>query len=169
MISIVRRRWNVFWFEPGPAMTLGTCRLLFFGALFFWQLPHDFSSWGEYSRVFWMPIPLFERVGLRALDPTLLNVVQTVWKGSLFLSAIGLFARPAMIVAFALGTYLMGLPHNFGQTQHFDTLVVFASLALALSRAADAVSVDALIHAARTGTSRQPADDGEYTWPIRFV
>jgi hypothetical protein len=63
----------------------------------------------------------------------------------------------------------MGLPHNFGQTQHFDTLVVFASLALALSRASDAVSVDAFVSTVRTRRPRQLADDGEYTWPIRFV
>jgi len=169
MMAKLKERWNHFWFEPGPAVTLGTCRLLFFGALFLWQLPHDFSPWGAYSRVFWMPIPLFERLGLRPLDPSLLTFVQTVWKASLFLSAIGLFARPAMLVAFALGTYLMGMPHNFGQTQHFDTLVVFASLALALSRAGDAVSIDALVDAAREGRSRQSADDGEYTWPIRFI
>jgi hypothetical protein len=169
MMAKLKERWNHFWFEPGPAVTLGTCRLLFFGALFLWQLPHDFSPWGAYSRVFWMPIPLFERLGLRPLDPSLLTFVQIVWKASLFLSAIGLFARPAMLVAFALGTYLMGMPHNFGQTQHFDTLVVFASLALALSRAGDAVSIDALVYAAREGRSRQSADDGEYTWPIRFI
>ena len=64
-----------------------------------------------------------------------------------------------------LGMYLLGLPHNFGQTQHFDTLVVFASGALALSRAADACSIDALL----AGRRLPPRDDGEYTWPIRFV
>src|SRR4051812_33076638 len=169
MIATLRQRWNHFWFEPGPAATLGTCRLLFFGVLFLWQLPHDFSPWGAYSPVFWMPIPLFDKLGLRPFDPALLTVVQAGWEGALFLAAIGLFTRPAMFVAFALGTYLMGLPHNFGQTQHFDTLVVFASMALALSRAGDAVSVDARISSARAGTHRHLADDGEYTWPIRFV
>jgi hypothetical protein len=72
-----------------------------------------------------------------------------------------------MAVAFVLGTYLMGLPHNFGQTQHFDTLVVFASAALALSRAADACAVDALLARHRSPAPRP--DAGEYTWPIRFV
>jgi hypothetical protein len=62
----------------------------------------------------------------------------------------------------------MGLPHNFGQTQHFDALVVLTSGALALSRAADAFSLDALI--ARHLRARRPViDPGEYTWPIRFV
>jgi hypothetical protein len=161
--------WNAFWFAPGPASTLGTCRLLFFGALFLWQLPRDFSPWGAFANAFWMPIWLFDTLGLPAFSPLVLQWLQAAWKLALFLSAIGLFARPAMLVAFALGTYLMGLPHNFGQTQHFDTLVVFATGALAISRAADACSLDALLHAARTRSSDPPPDNGEYTWPIRLV
>jgi hypothetical protein len=164
-------RWNRFWFEPGPAFTLGVCRVLFFGTLLLWQLPHDFAPWGAYSRVFWMPIWLFDTLGVRPLPPGALTWLQAIWKVSLLLSAAGLFARPAMIVAFAAGAYLMGLPHNFGQTQHFDTLVVFASGALAISRAADAVSIDAWLASRRRGDPRAapPPDDGEYTWPIRFV
>jgi hypothetical protein len=171
MIAVARAiaLWNAFWFAPGAAATLGTCRLLFFGALFLWQLPHDFSPWGAYSDAFWMPIWLFDRLGIPAFSPVILEWMQAVWKVTLLLSAIGLFARPAMVVAFVLGTYLMGLPHNFGQTQHFDTLVVFASGALAVSRAADACSLDALIAAAASRDSRPPVDSAEYTWPIRLV
>jgi hypothetical protein len=90
--------------------------------------------------------------------------MQLIWKASLLFSAVGLFSRPAMTVAFVFGAYLMGLPHNFGQTQHFDTLVVFASGALAVSRAGDACSIDAL---RRGGDAAAPP--WEYTWPVRFV
>jgi hypothetical protein len=143
------------------------CRVLFFGALFLWQVNHDFSPWGGYSEVFWMPIWLFDRFHIPLLSPFTIGWLQIVWKGALLLSAVGLFSRPAMLLAFAIGTYLMGLPHNFGQTQHFDTLVVFASGALAISRAADTFSLDALI--AETRGSRRFAEAWEYTWPIRFV
>ena len=85
------------------------------------------------------------------------------------LGAIGLFTRTAMIVAFVLGTYLLGLPHNFGQTQHFDSLAVFVLGALALSRAADTWSIDALLAAIKRGSAERPADAAEYAWPIRFV
>jgi len=139
------RRWNGFWFEPGSATTLGVCRALFFGTLLLWQLPHDFTQWGAYSSPFWMPIWLFDTFNIPALRPSALGWIQLLWKVSLLLSAIGLFTRIAMSVAFVSGAYLMGLPHNFGQTQHFDTLVVFTSGALALSHAADAVSLDAWI------------------------
>jgi len=161
--------WNRFWFEPGPAAALGICRMLFFGTLLLWQWPHDFSPWGAYSSVFWMPIWLFDTLRVPLLPASAIVVVQAVWKAALFFAAIGLFTRVAMATAFLLGTYLMGLPHNFGQTQHFDTLVVFASGALAISCAADAWSVDAWLGARRHGSTATRPDDGEYTWPIRFV
>ncbi len=165
----IKRRWDGYWFAPGDALTLGVCRALFFGGLFLWQMPHDFSPWGAYSSVFWMPIWLFDTAGIPAFSATTITVLQSVWKASLLLSAIGLFGRSPMLVAFAIGTYLMGLPQNFGQTQHFDTLVVFASGALALSQACDGFSLDAW---RRTPVARQAVasrDRGEYTWPIKFV
>jgi len=163
------RRWNAFWFTPGQASTLGACRLWFFGLLFLWMLPHDFRPWGQYSSVFWMPIWLFDRTGIPAFSPETIGWIQLVWKLSLLLAAVGLYTRAAMIVALPLGTYLMGLPQNFGQTQHFDTLVVFAMTALAVSRAGDAVSLDSLIRAVRARSAASPPPSGEYTWPLRFV
>jgi hypothetical protein len=163
------RQWDRFWFAPAPAFTLGTCRLLFFGALFLWQWRHDFSAWGRFSSVFWMPVWLFETAHVPQLSVPAIAGLQALWKASLLLSAIGFITRPAMAIAFVLGAYLMGLPHNFGQTQHFDTLVVFASGALALSRAGDACSLDAWIAAASGRSRSAPPDDGEYRWPIRFV
>jgi len=35
VISAVARRWTQFWFAPKEALTLGVCRILFFGLLFF--------------------------------------------------------------------------------------------------------------------------------------
>jgi hypothetical protein len=169
LIKAAISAWNHFWFEPGPAAALGICRMLFFGTLLLWQWPHDFSPWGAYSSVFWMPIWLFDTLRVPLLPASTIVAVQTIWKAALFFAAIGLFTRAAMAVAFVFGIYLMGLPHNFGQTQHFDTLVVFASGALAVSRAADAWSMDAWIASLRQPASVNRPDDGEYTWPIRFV
>ena len=168
MVTALVRRWNDFWFAPGSPITLGMCRALFFGTLLLWQWSHDFKPWGAYSSVFWMPIWLFDTFGVPAFPPNVIGWIQLIWKASLLLSTIGLFTRVSMIVATATGVYLMGLPHNFGQTQHFDTLVVFASGALALSRAGDAASVDAWL-ARRSRRPHLAEDAGEYTWPIRFV
>jgi hypothetical protein len=164
----VSKWWNSFWFAPGSAVTLGLCRTLFFGLLFAWMVTHDFSTWGAYSQVFWMPIWLFDTFHLPKLPVAAIAAMQVVWKAALLLSAVGLWTRVAMATAFVLGVYLMGLPHNFGQTQHFDTLVVFVTGVLAVSRAGDAVSMDAL-QARRRGRPPQVDDRWEYTWPIRFV
>jgi predicted DCC family thiol-disulfide oxidoreductase YuxK len=161
--------WSRWWFAPGPASTLGLCRALFFTGLCLWQIPHDYSPWGTYSSVLWMPIWLFDEFHVPLLSATALHLIQTIWKVSLVLGAIGLFTRASMSVAFVLGIYLMGMPHNFGQTQHFDTLAVFVLLALALSRAGDAWSIDALISAWRRRSPAPLPHGGEYTWPIRFV
>jgi hypothetical protein len=165
-MTAIARAWDRFWFAPGSASSLGLCRLLFFGMLAAWLVPHDFSAWGGYSSVFWMPIWVFRVARLQPLSPDNLVLMQTVWKTSLILSAIGLFTRPAMVVAAVLGFYLIGLPHNFGQTQHFDTLVVLVLVALALSRAGDAWALDAYLNPRRI---HMPDESGEYTWPIRFV
>ncbi len=161
--------WNRFWFTPAPASTLGLCRALFFLGLCAWQFPRDYAPWAGYSSVFWFPTPLFAALHLPLLSVTSLSALETLWKISLVLGAIGLFTRTAMIVAFVLGTYLLGLPHNFGQTQHFDSLAVFVLGALALSRAADTWSIDALLAAIKRGSAERPADAAEYAWPIRFV
>ena len=163
------KTWSRFWFAPGPASTLGFCRVVFFTGLCLWQIPHDYSPWGAYSSVLWMPIWLFDRFNIPVLSASSLDAIQTIWKAALVLGAVGLFTRAATIVAFVLGVYLMGLPHNFGQTQHFDTLAVFVLFALSLSRAGDAWSLDALVAAARRRSPERPPEDPEYTWPIRFV
>jgi predicted DCC family thiol-disulfide oxidoreductase YuxK len=163
------RVWTRFWFTPAPASTLGFCRALFFLGLCLWQIPLDYAPWGEYSSALWMPIPLFEWLRIPLLPSAALDAVQILLKISLVFGAIGLLTRPATLVAFVLGTYLMGLPHNFGQTQHFDALIVFVLGALAISRAGDAWSIDALVAAARRGSAERPPDSAEYGWPIRFV
>lgn len=165
----MRKAWNTFWFTPAPALPLGICRALFFGMLFLWQVGHDFSAWGEYSRAFWIPIWLFDRLHVPQPSTSVLVVTQIVWKIALLFSAFGLFSRAAMAASFLLGTFLMGLPHNFGQTQHFDTLVVFVSGILAISRAGDAFSIDALRHRPEAVEGPLPTVHWEYRWPIRFV
>src|SRR5262245_37291865 len=106
------------------------------------MVTHDFSAWGAYSHVFWMPIWLFDTFHLPKLPCAASAAIQATWKAALLLSAVGLWTRASMTTAFVLGIYLMGLAHNFGQTQHFDTLIVFVTGVLAVSRAGDAVSID---------------------------
>jgi hypothetical protein len=156
--------WLTLWFAPSSATNLGVSRALFFTGVLAVHFSEDYSAWGNVSDAFWLPMPLFTALHLKAASPLILSLLETVWRLALALSAVGLFSRVSMMVAFVLSTYLLGLPHNFGQTYHFDALLVIAIGILACSRAGDAWSVDALL---KGGDA--PAPSGEYTWPIRMV
>jgi predicted DCC family thiol-disulfide oxidoreductase YuxK len=162
-------RWLMFWFEPRHSTDLGVSRVLFFGLLFVVYFGEDFSEWGSVSEVFWMPIWVFERLGLPALNPKALAVLQFSWKVALAMSAVGMWTRLSMAVSFMAGAYLLALPHNFGHTYHFDALLVFVMGVLAVSRAGDSWSIDALVSAYRRPHTDRPARSGEFAWPIRAV
>ncbi len=157
------RRWHHFWFEPSPPANLAVSRALFFLGLFAWYLPEDFSRWGSVEPAFWMPTAFFAAFHVPLLPAGVLEPLQVVWRTALVTSAAGLFTRTSMTVAFVLGFYLLGLPHNFGHVYHFDALLVIVLAILACSRAGDAWSIDA------RRSRRDPEPSGEYTWPIRLI
>jgi hypothetical protein len=159
--------WQRYFFTPAPPTDLALARLIFCALAFLLYLPQDFSEWGTVAREFWMPISLFSITSLPLLPAGVIAIIQIAFKVALAFAAAGLFTRPALLVAFGCSVYLLGLPQNFGQIQHFDTLVVLVFGILALSRAGDAWSIDAWL-AARRGR-RTPAESGEYTWPIRTI
>jgi hypothetical protein len=152
-----------FWFDPSAPGDLGLSRVLFFGGLLLMYLPIDFSGWGHVSPAFWMPVPLFSALHLKPLAANALDLLQFAWRVSLLCSAIGIGTAVSQWIAFALGFYLLGLPHNFGHTFHFDALLVIAMGILACSRSGDAWSIDAAL----SRTPRRPS--GEYTWPLHAI
>ncbi len=166
----VRGGWGRFWFAPASSADLGLCRMLFFGALLLFYLPRDTSAWGDVSRAFLVPIGLFEALHLPVATRAHLRALQTAWKAALGLSCAGLLTRASTVAAFLLGTYLLGLPHNFGKIHHHDAIVVLTLGIMALARSGDAWSVDAVVarrRGARTSGTRIAAVSGEYRWPIR--
>jgi hypothetical protein len=116
----------------------------------------------------WFPVSLFRVLELGLPSAGALHALDTVWKVSLALACMGLFTRAASFVAFALGFYLLGVPHNFGKIHHSDAQLMFILAALALSRAGDHFSLDAWL-ARRRGRPPAPARSGEYRWPIRLA
>ena len=161
-------RWMPFWFTPQPADDLGLCRLLFFGGLCAFYLPTDFAAWGALPEVFWMPIGTFQAAHIPPPTVAVVAGLQVVWKGALVLSTLGLLTRPAIWVSFALGFYLLGLPHNFGKTHHIDALIVIMLGILAMARSGDAWSLDRFFQRRRSPLApQQIVASGEYTWPIR--
>ena len=169
LLEAARNRWMAFWFAPAAPTNLAVARVLFFGLLAAFYIPHDFSIWGSVSPAFLQPIWLFETFRVPVLSPAMLEVAETVWKLALVLSCLGLFSRVSMAAAAVLGTYLLGLPHNFGQTYHFDAVLVLAFWILAFSRAGDAWSIDHLIRTARNEDAAPLPDSPEYTWPVQAI
>jgi uncharacterized membrane protein YphA (DoxX/SURF4 family) len=158
-----RAAWDRYFFTPVPAEELGFARALFFSLAFLYYVPQDFGEWGTVAAEFWMPIALFKYLSLPLLPAATIDVIELIFKVALLLGAIGLATRVAAAVAFVCGVYLLGLPHNFGQIQHFDTLIVLVFGILTLSRAGDSWSIDAW---RRAGVA---APSGEYRWPIRAI
>ena len=152
-----------FWFEPAAPGDLGFSRVLFFTGMLLMYAPVDFAAWGSVSRAFWMPIPAFQALHLSPATAHVLQFLQLVWWTALACSAVGLYTAVSQWAAFLLGFYLLGLPHNFGHTFHFDALLVVVMGILATSRAGDAWSADAYLSGVRHTSS------GEYTWPLRAI
>jgi predicted DCC family thiol-disulfide oxidoreductase YuxK len=168
MTSLIRL-WNRFWFESAPAADLAVARLVFFGGLAAFYAPHHFAGWADVTPALWEPIWLFDRFHIPVLPYAVIRILEVTWKLSLFMACIGLLTPVSIFTSAVLGTYLLGLPHNFGQTYHFDAVLVLAFWILAFSRAGDAWSVDALVRAARRSDDRRPAASPEYRWPVQLV
>ena len=160
--GICRDAWLRYWFTPERPENLGAARAIFFAGVLLLYVQEDFSAWATVDRVFWMPIWAFDRLGLEPTPPAALELIEWVFKGALLCGAVGFATRVASGVACLLGFYLLGLPHNFGQTYHFDALLVFVFGILAMARSGDAVAIQAL----RT-PRRMPS--GEYRWPVRLI
>jgi predicted DCC family thiol-disulfide oxidoreductase YuxK len=159
-----------FWFEPSTATNLAVSRVVLYAPLTLFYARQDFSIWGSVSPALLQPIWLFSTFHLPVFSPAALLAMEIVWKLSLATAAIGLFTNLSCLVSAVLGLYLLGLPHNFGQTYHFDAAILFAFGVLAFSRCGDAWSIDALWRAARRPERAHIVRrSGEYTWPIRLM
>jgi hypothetical protein len=156
-------RWMRFWFDPSAPGDLGVSRVLFFSGMLLMYAPVDFSDWGQVSAAFWMPNPLFRVLHLGPPHTHIIELLQFGWWTALLCSAVGLGTVVSQWIAFVLGCYLLGLPHNFGHTFHFDALLVIVMGVLACSRSGDAWSIDAAL------ARRHPGPSGEYTWPLRAI
>jgi hypothetical protein len=147
------------------------CRFFFFGALFLLYFYRDFSIWAEVPSVFWKPIWIFKTFHLPVFSSNTIQAMQALWKVALGMSCLGLFTRISTMVSFVLSVYLLGLPHNFGKTDHGDAILVLVLGIMALSRCDAGWSVDRLWRTRRqtNGPSQDSPASGEYTWPVRLV
>jgi hypothetical protein len=166
-MSRLGRRVDRFFFRPTTSFDLGICRILFFLCVLIFNMPRNVESWGNVSRLFWRPVWLFKVFHLPLFTSAHLRIFVMAWGISLALSCVGLFTRASTIFALVMGTYLLGLPHNFGKVSHGDPILIFTMLIFAISRCGDGFSIDALIRKYRR--KPKPRRSGEYTWPIRMA
>jgi vitamin K-dependent gamma-carboxylase-like protein len=159
-------RWDEFWFEPTPAIGLAICRVLFYGAFFAYFLRIDYTELAALPTSFWQPMWPFRSLGPGVPSAAVLNLLQWIWRASLVASCLGFATRWSTAAAFALGLYLIGLTENVSKINHSDAIVVWGLAVMALSRCADALSVDAWL-----GRTARRADNetGDYTWPVRVM
>jgi hypothetical protein len=132
----------------------------------------DFSLWGDVSKIFWMPVSFFKWAHLPCFSSPVLNLLQILWKASLFFAAIGLWTRWATASSFLLGTLLFALQNSFGRIFHFDATSVIVMGFLTLSHCHHAWSLDHWIETSKQisgGVKTAVVKSGEYTWPIRAV
>lgn len=165
----LRNRWLFFWFEPRSGFDLAVCRIIFFLGLFVFYLPQDNSPLGAAAEILLKRISYYHFLGLDLPSIGTLQALRIVWLASLLTSALGIATRFSTAVAFVLGVYLIGLPYNFGKTDHYDALFAIALCVMAVSRCGDRVSLDARIAAGRGKGREQGLFSSEYTWPIRMV
>lgn len=156
-------RIDRFFFTPSSGFDLAVCRALLFGALFVQVLRRDFAAFAQVAPEAWNPVGPFALGLFPRLTHGQIVAVEVVYKIALALSAIGLFARFAMPAAFLCATWLLAWTHSWQKIHLTEQLLVFVLAVLALSRAGDVGSLDAL-------RRRRPMPpSGEMTWPIRTV
>jgi uncharacterized membrane protein YphA (DoxX/SURF4 family) len=167
-LASARRALEARWFAPASPGPLGLCRALFFATVLLRVAPQVRSAaWADVPGVFWMPTDLFAVLRLGVAPRAVLSLLDVAWTASLALACVGLFTRAACASAFVIGVYVLGLPQCFGKIDHWSGLIVSAMGVLALARAGDAWSWDALLR--RRRGAADPPPSGEYRWPIELV
>lgn len=160
-------RFSGFFFSESTPFGLGVCRFLFYGFVFVFYLNADFADWGMVPDELWHPIFLFDVFSVPVFSPAVLGLLGSVWLVCVFLSAVGFLSRPATVLSFIIGFYLLGMTNSFSKTHHMETVVLFIFGILAFSRCGDGFSVDRLLAKRRGGPEPEP--HWEYSWPVGLI
>jgi len=175
MYKRIAERISQFFFQSSTSTNLGICRFLFFGIIFIIYHNEDFSYWGNVPDILWRPIVVFRYLHIPVLSSEILYFLTFIWLGSLLLSSIGLFSRLSTILAFVLGSYLLGLVNSFARLQHMENLMVLVLGVMAFSHCGNCFSLDRWLKDKgwlyKSGQNSKVAQgiEGEYTWPIRLI
>ena len=153
-----------WWFSPKSPFDLAFCRVIWFGLIFCYYLPFDFSLWSDVPNSIHHPVSFFSFSWMEIPSADTLNVLQTIWRISLAASCLGFLTRCSTTTAFCVGIYLLCIPNCWGKTSHQDAITCLTMGILAFSRCGDALSLDAWLK-----KNPPPSNSGEYQWPIKCV
>lgn len=155
-----------FWRDVAPPERLGMLRVIVGGYALVYLLvrsPH-LLSYADY------PPAMFQPVGIATFAPGPLVpfaaralVIATVVLAVPFV--LGYRHRVLAPVFAGLLLWVLTYSNSWGKILHTDNLLVIHVGVLALSAAADSVSLDSR----RRGSGAAPAADGRYGWPIRLM
>jgi len=170
ILKQIQRIWDACFFSKSSPANLCISRFLFFGVLVYLYRGVEYVVWSDFNPLFWFPISFFEVFDLTILPNNALAAVTWIWKISLLFSCIGLFTRFSTFVAFLLGAYLLGLPHNFGKIHHSDGLIVIIMAIMALSQSGEFFSLDRLIRRLRNKNFNKKIEQAsKFSWPVKCV
>jgi len=158
-----------FWFEPAPATRLAILRILV-GLFVLWYLIPEQDN---FLKVAQTDPRLFAPVGVVFHGPIGLELFEWLLRGTIIAAlcfTLGLWHRVAAPVFAGLLLWLMCYRNSWSMIYHSDNLVVLHVIALAFTRSADALSLDAFMRDRRQAV----AAAGElvswrYGWPVRLL
>lgn len=96
------------------------------------------------------------------------RLVLLVFRVSCVLAIVGLFTRPAALVALLTGAYAIAVPQLYGKLYADHHILWFAAL-LAASPCGDVLSIDAVRAARRRDAAASPPPSRAYALPLRIV
>ena len=160
------RGFQQFFFEPSSPLNLGLLR----AAIFFLLFKHAVES----PAVWYAGLPEQFRdlprgwVWLDPLLPFLIRHTQAFVRITIVscaFAAVGLFTRPAVIIAAVSTLYIFGVPNFYFKIGHGLHIPVLCAFVFAVSPVGDAFSLDRLLGPHR---GKRVADSAAYTIPVRF-
>ena len=156
------------WRAPAPAARLSVLRILAGG----FALAYVIIRTPHLARFATMDASHFQPVGVvQLLDaplPTSIAyaiIALTIVAGLAFVLGLGFRVAGPAFAALLLWTTSYG--NSFGKILHTENLFVLHVMVLGLTRAADAISIDARRRTARGDDAT--TDDARYGWPIRLL
>jgi predicted DCC family thiol-disulfide oxidoreductase YuxK len=164
----LRDRVERFFFAPASPINAGVMRALLFSFVAAFALQENVSADAATAHVNWRPTSYFKVLGGPASAGSL-RAIQVAVVVSAILAAVGLWTRPAQLVASPLAAYLLGFDSNFGKINHRSMLFVLLLFAVLPARLGDGVSIDRLRAAARSRDGSPLEPDPRYRWPVSLA